>query len=97
MKKMVKLVSATLLALFIFTGFAMGQNESTLIKMNRSIKLNGDSEKEEVKVEVNEKTKLLIFSKHSEILCLSGQDANGCSGALSVLLFSVWVFWLPTW
>ena len=81
MKKMVKLVSATLLAMFIFAGFAMGQNESTLIKLNRNIRLNGDSEKEEVKVEVNEKTKLFILKIRSDIragaLTIEISDPNG--------------------
>ncbi len=81
MKKMVKLVSATLLAILIFAGFAMGQNENTLIKLNRNIRLNGDSEKEEVKVEVNEKTKLFILKIRSDIragaLTIEISDPNG--------------------
>ena len=64
MKKMVKLVSATLLALFIFAVNGMAQthwqtikNESTQLKMNRSIRLNGDSKTEELNMMIINKTK----------------------------------------
>jgi hypothetical protein len=81
MKKMAKLVSATFLAMLIFAGYAMGQNENTLIKLNRNIRLNGDSEKEEVKVEVNEKTKLFFLKIRSDIragaLTIEISDPNG--------------------
>ena len=67
MKKIVKLVKACLLAMFIFVNPVISQNESSQLSIDRRIRLFGDSAQEEITVKIDKKTDRFSLSINSHI------------------------------